>query len=350
MLPVALEHLDEVPQAIGWVAAQRMLGLYTAGDLAEADEFAAAIEAMIVDDPDPTRRAAVLMYRGMLAADAGRLHDGLRLLRQSAALHEVDNRRGYQSWCLAGIARVEAQLGRLDVAREAAAAAHHHYWPAGQIFAADLALADAWIMALGATAPGPTTTWWPPSVEPSRSRWTWSSPTCATKRSGWGRTRPPTSPRWRGRRRPTRAGGSGRGPTTPPALADADGARLAEVGEAIRRARPAAAGGRGVRGGGGGPSTRRAGRSGGPGGPSAAGWRVGLLGGGDPGPAVGVVAAADATRGRSRPPGGPRRAQQRHRRRAGDLGPHRRDPSAAGLCEARRQPPPRPRALLAPGL
>lgn len=147
MVPVALRHLDAVPAGLGWIAAQRMLALYFLGELDEAADFSAAVESMVLDDPDPTRRAAVLMVRGMLVADRGQLDDALRLLRQSAALHEVDNRRGYQAWTFAILSRVLAQRGQLDEAEAALADAHRTYWPDGQVFACDLDVAAIWIEA-----------------------------------------------------------------------------------------------------------------------------------------------------------------------------------------------------------
>src|SRR5205823_2596780 len=50
--PVALRHLDEVPAGVGWIAMQRMLALYTDGDLVATTEIVAAVDSMVVDDPD----------------------------------------------------------------------------------------------------------------------------------------------------------------------------------------------------------------------------------------------------------------------------------------------------------
>ncbi|MEZ5141034.1 MAG: helix-turn-helix transcriptional regulator [Acidimicrobiales bacterium] len=147
MVPAALAHADALPQALGWIAAQRMLALYFLGELAEAEAFSAAIDAMLVEDDDPTRRAAVLMVRGLLAADAGRLDDALRLLRQAAALHDLDNYRGYQSWTMAILARVHAQRGEADEAAPALAAAQQALWPGGQVFSSDLDAAAMWLAA-----------------------------------------------------------------------------------------------------------------------------------------------------------------------------------------------------------
>ena len=147
MVPVALAHGDALPDALGWIAAQRMLALYFLGDLAEAEDFAAAVDSMIVDDHDPTRRAAVLMVRGLLAADVGRLDDALRLLRQAAALHDLDNFRGYQSWTMGILARVHAQRGEAADAEAALRDARATLWPGGQVFSSDIDAAAMWVAA-----------------------------------------------------------------------------------------------------------------------------------------------------------------------------------------------------------
>lgn len=145
MVPVALTHADTLPDALGWIAAQRMLALYFLGELAEAEVFAAAVDGMIVDDHDPTRRAAVLMVRGLLAADAGRLDDAMRLLRQAAALHDIDNFRGYQSWTMGILARVLSQRGEVGDAEAALADARAALWPGGQVFSSDINAAAMWL-------------------------------------------------------------------------------------------------------------------------------------------------------------------------------------------------------------
>ena len=148
MLPVALRHREEVPAGLGWIAAQRMLALYVVGDLAAASEFGGALEVLVADDPDTTLRAGVLMFRGMVAADEGRLEEALRLLQRAAALHELDNRRGYQSFCFAITSRVHAQRGDLDAAALALDAARRHLWPGGQVFSFDVDAAAIWLSAL----------------------------------------------------------------------------------------------------------------------------------------------------------------------------------------------------------
>jgi DNA-binding CsgD family transcriptional regulator len=148
MFPVALRHLADIPAGLGWIAAQRMLALYTLGELAAAAEFGTAIEALVVDEPDTTLRAGVLMFRGMVVADQGKLDEGLRLLQQAAALHELDNRRGYQAFCFGITARVHAQRGELVAAERALAEAHRHLWPGGQVFSSEIEAAAVWISVL----------------------------------------------------------------------------------------------------------------------------------------------------------------------------------------------------------
>lgn len=147
LVPVAMAHADDMPDALGWIAAQRMLALYFLGEIAELDSFSAMVDAMVADDPDPTRRAAVLMVRGLVAADQGRLNDSVRLLQQTAALHELDNRRGYQSWTFAIMSRAKAQLGQLDEAERDLDHARQMLWPGGQVFSSDLDAAAVWIAA-----------------------------------------------------------------------------------------------------------------------------------------------------------------------------------------------------------
>jgi DNA-binding CsgD family transcriptional regulator/tetratricopeptide (TPR) repeat protein len=154
MTPVALRHLDDRPEALGWIAAAQMLATYVRGDLHAAAELGEVLEEMATALPDPTLRAAVLMYRGLVLSEQGRLDSALRVLRQSAALHEVDNRRGYQAWCFAIMARAHAQRGELDDAREALVAARRHLWPDGMVFGSEIDLAAVWVEALGGDRDG----------------------------------------------------------------------------------------------------------------------------------------------------------------------------------------------------
>ncbi len=148
MVPVAMQHVDDIPAGIGWIAAQRMLALYALGDLDQAEEFGRAIETLVVDDPDTTLRAGVLMFRGMVVADQGKLDEGLRLLQQAAALHELDNRRGYQAFCFAITSRVHAQRGEIAAAELALGEARRHLWPGGQVFSSDIDAAAIWVSML----------------------------------------------------------------------------------------------------------------------------------------------------------------------------------------------------------
>jgi DNA-binding CsgD family transcriptional regulator len=148
MFPVALAHVEERPEALGWVAAAQMLATYVDGDLAASEALCEAFEQLVADDPDPTLRAGILMSRGLALVDQGRLTSALRLLQQAAALHEVDNRRGYQSWTFAITAKAHAQRGELAEATEALAAARRHVWPGGQAFDSDLRLAAMWVSML----------------------------------------------------------------------------------------------------------------------------------------------------------------------------------------------------------
>ena len=217
MTPMALRHLDDVPEAIGWVAAAQMFATYVRGELHDADALAATLEQLVVDHPDPSLRAAVLMYRGLVLSDQGRLDAALRVLRQAAALHEVDNHRGYQAWVLAIMARTHAQRGDLDAARVALAAARRHRWPDGQVFDTDIEVAAVWVEALGGDrgraeevlagalrGPRPRT--------PRRS-----SCGCVTRRCGRASRPVPTSAPSPGRGPASRACGSRCTPTTSPA-------------------------------------------------------------------------------------------------------------------------------------
>jgi DNA-binding CsgD family transcriptional regulator len=148
MFPIALAHVEERPEALGWVAAAQMLATYVDGDLRASEALCEAFEQLVADDPDPTLRAGILMSRGLALVEQGRLTSGLRLLQQAAALHELDNRRGYQSWTFAITAKAHAQRGELAEASEALEAAHRHVWPGGQAFDSDLHLASMWVAML----------------------------------------------------------------------------------------------------------------------------------------------------------------------------------------------------------
>jgi DNA-binding CsgD family transcriptional regulator len=89
----------------------------------------------------------VLVMRGMVMADQGRLDEGLRRLQQAAALHELGNRRGYQSICFAITARVHAERNEVDAARAALRAAREHLWHAGQVLDFEVDVAAIWVAA-----------------------------------------------------------------------------------------------------------------------------------------------------------------------------------------------------------
>lgn len=148
MLPIALRHTEDRPEAIAWIGAAQMLAHYVRGDFDAARDLIDLMQALVADDPDPTIHAGLLMSHGLLLAERGQLDGALRLLRQSAALHAVDNRRGYQAWCFAITSRVHAMRGDLDGARDALAAARRHLWPGGQAFAGDLDVAEVWVAML----------------------------------------------------------------------------------------------------------------------------------------------------------------------------------------------------------
>ncbi|MGN6696380.1 MAG: hypothetical protein ACTHN0_19535, partial [Aquihabitans sp.] len=89
MMPVALRHLEERPEAIGWIIAAQMLANYVRGDFPAALELIEGMQLLIADgEPDPTIRAGLLMSHGLLLSEQGQLDAALRLLRQAAALHE----------------------------------------------------------------------------------------------------------------------------------------------------------------------------------------------------------------------------------------------------------------------
>lgn len=148
MMPVALRHLDDRPEAIGWIVAAQMLANYVRGDFPAALQLIEGMQFLIADEPDPTIRAGLLMSHGLLLSEQGQLDTALRVLQQAAALHEIDNRRGYQAWVFAITARVHALRGDLPSAEHALAAARRHLWPGGQSFAGDIDVAAMWIATL----------------------------------------------------------------------------------------------------------------------------------------------------------------------------------------------------------
>jgi DNA-binding NarL/FixJ family response regulator len=156
MMPIALRHLDELPEAVAWIAAAQLRGTYSRGNLRETTELCEALEVLIGDDRDPTVRAGLLMSQGLVLADRGLLDTALRVLQQAAALHEIDNRRGYQAWCFAITSRAHSLRGELDAAAEALVAARRHLWPGGQSFAGDIEVAAIWLAMLQGDRAGAT--------------------------------------------------------------------------------------------------------------------------------------------------------------------------------------------------
>ena len=145
MTPVALRHLDDRPEALSWIVAAQMLANYVRGDFDAARQFIEDMQLLTAEESDPTIRAGLLMSHGLLLSEQGQLDAALRLLRQAAALHEVDNRRGYQAWCFAITSRVHALRGDLPAAEAALDAARRHLWPGGQSFAGDIDVAAIWV-------------------------------------------------------------------------------------------------------------------------------------------------------------------------------------------------------------
>lgn len=146
--PVALAHIVELPEAIGWVFARRLHALESGGDLAAAEQLVTLLDGLAVGEHDPTVAAGTLMVRGILASHRGRLRESLRLFSLAAALHRVDDRRGTLAWCLAAQARLHGQLGEADQAATSIAEAWDKLWPDGQVFDADLYVGAAWAQSL----------------------------------------------------------------------------------------------------------------------------------------------------------------------------------------------------------
>ncbi|HWJ61827.1 MAG TPA: hypothetical protein VNS19_07640, partial [Acidimicrobiales bacterium] len=154
MMPVALRHLDDRPEALSWIVAAQMLATYVKGDFPASVQLIEGMELLTADADDPTIRAGLLMSHGLVLSEQGQLDRALRLLQQSAALHELDNRRGYQAWCFAITSRVHSLRGDLPAAQEALAAARHHLWPGGQAFAGDVDVAAMWVATLAGDRTG----------------------------------------------------------------------------------------------------------------------------------------------------------------------------------------------------
>src|SRR5580704_9166743 len=108
---LALEHILDLPEAIGWVFARRLHALEAAGDLPAAEVLIDLIEQLVVAEHDPSVEAGALLARAIVASHRGTVRDGARLFSLAAALHRVDDRRGTLPWCLAGQAKMLAQLG-----------------------------------------------------------------------------------------------------------------------------------------------------------------------------------------------------------------------------------------------
>jgi tetratricopeptide (TPR) repeat protein len=343
MTPVAFRHLDDRPEALGWIAAAQMLATYVRGDLDAAAELYRTLELLVVDGPDPTVRAALLMSQGLVASEQGALDTALRLLHQAAALHELDNRRGYQSWCFAITSRVHALRGELVEAAEVLAAARRHLWPGGQVFAGDLDVAAIWVATLGGDRAGAART-----LDEAVARAEAEGLVTVALRLRHEAIRaglPVAPPRRRLRpdhgRRPEPVGpgpGSPRGRAGRRRRAGPGGGR-----RRLRRARHPPVGGRGLR-----PGRRRPppGRLPGPGRPGQAAerGRAGPLRvGGHPGAAVRRAGGGPhRPGGRRHHPGGGGPGQPGDRRGPGHFGAHRRDPPPAGLRQARDPPPGRP--------
>ncbi len=147
MTPVALRHLDDRPEALGWIVAAQMLATYVKGDFPASLALIEGMEQLFADEDDPTVKAGLLMSHALVLSEQGLLDQALRLIRQSAALHSLDNRRGYQAWCFAIMARIHAMRGELPDAATALAAARRNLWPGGQAFWSDVDVAAIWVAA-----------------------------------------------------------------------------------------------------------------------------------------------------------------------------------------------------------
>jgi DNA-binding CsgD family transcriptional regulator len=122
--------------------------LEAAGDLPAAEVLIDLIEQLVVAEHDPSVEAGALLARAIVASHRGTVRDGARLFSLAAALHRVDDRRGTLPWCLAGQAKMLAQLGDEAGATIAMEEAWDERWVDGQVFDTDLYVADAWVRSL----------------------------------------------------------------------------------------------------------------------------------------------------------------------------------------------------------
>lgn len=119
LLPVALEHVAELPRGVGWVLAQWINALACLGRLDEVHELLLPIRAQAIADGDHEAVLASGLVLGKLALLRGDLAAAAEQLREAeAGLRELDP-SGYRPWCLGVLAQVAGQRGDAAGARRA---------------------------------------------------------------------------------------------------------------------------------------------------------------------------------------------------------------------------------------
>jgi len=143
---------DDPPDAVLALLATQSLALRLAGRLAEAEAVAEEGYQRALLHENTEARVSCSVSLGKATMGRGRVRRSLRLFREAVALARGAGHPGQAAWALANLATAAAIAGESEVADDALAEAVALEQALPGIFAADLALARAWVAAVDGEA------------------------------------------------------------------------------------------------------------------------------------------------------------------------------------------------------
>ena len=125
--------------------AVQLVAVAQTGDLATAWVFADMAYTETMRQPSIQARGWAAMLAGQAAELTGRLGDASRFLAEAERLWASVDVLGFATWCGAGLARAQVELGAADEAADTLARVHHYVRPGMTLNEHLVHIADAWL-------------------------------------------------------------------------------------------------------------------------------------------------------------------------------------------------------------
>ncbi len=125
--------------------AVQLVALAQSGDLATASAFAEVAYQETMRQPSIQARGWAAMLAGQAAELSGRLGDAARFLAEAEQLWASVDVPGFATWCGAGLARTQAELGAADEAADTLARLRRYVRPGMLLNEHLVHIAEAWV-------------------------------------------------------------------------------------------------------------------------------------------------------------------------------------------------------------